>query len=74
MKITKRQLRRIIKEERARLLKESEDPVDLLQIAYGNLAAVSQNMDTWAVAEIRSEVNECIELVRDAIIGLGGRI
>jgi len=37
MKITKKQLRQIIREGNDRLLREGQDPVSLLQIAYGDL-------------------------------------
>ena len=69
MKITKRQLRRIIKEEKQKLLKESQDPVSLLQIAYGDLEMVSEQP-----GPMQSEVLDIMELVKDAILGLGGRV
>jgi len=69
MKITKRQLRRIIKEEKARLLNEGQDPISLLQIAYGDLEMVSENIS----GPMQPEVLNIMELVRDAIQGLGGR-
>ena len=39
MKITKRQLRRIIKEEKARILKESENPANELDAIVDELRA-----------------------------------
>jgi len=70
VKITKRQLKRIIREEKTRLLAEGENPVSLLQIAYGDLEMVSENIS----GPMRSEVLDIMELVKDAILGLGGRV
>tara|TARA_Y100001963_G_scaffold29037_1_gene39429 strand:- start:295 stop:567 length:273 start_codon:yes stop_codon:yes gene_type:complete len=37
MKVTKRQLRRIIKEEKSKLLKESYDPVDEMYLVFDHI-------------------------------------
>jgi hypothetical protein len=47
MKITKRQLRRIIKEEKARILKESENPANELDAIVDELRA--QGLEDLAV-------------------------
>ena len=69
MKITKRQLRRIIKEEKAKLLKEKhlrEAPQDNLRL----LATVIDNLTEMALGydaddEMRSELRMQVELLSD---------
>lgn len=69
MKITKRQLRRIIKEEKAKLLKEKllrEAPQDNL----GLLATVIDNLTEMALGydaddEMRGELRMQVELLND---------
>jgi len=84
MKITKRQLRRIIKEEKARLLNEM-DPhaagreaarmddkvagtIQMLQTAHVNLEDLTYDVDQ-ATAQ---KINLQLALIEDAIHSLGG--
>ena len=76
MKITERQLRRIIREEKARLLNEQAEmgpktanAVQLLQTAYINLEELAEGMPHDHVAE---EILMNLELVKDAVHQLGG--
>ena len=53
MKITKRQLRRIIKEEKTRLLKENMGPFEGQDIIDGYYNAINQMIhDEWAGAGV----------------------
>lgn len=67
MKITKRQLRRIIREENSRLLSEqAQDPIALLQTINMNL----QDMMANTRGPIYDDLNEQIMLLEDAIRAL----
>ena len=67
MKITKRQLRRIIKEEKARLLSEqTQDPIGLLQTINMNL----QDMMANVRGPMYDDLNEQLILLEDAIRAL----
>ena len=74
MKITKRQLRRIIKEEKARLLRETT-PGAAGQAAMGGLtpadqafaAAVDADAETGRTLKISSENAEAVEKAKSAI-------
>ena len=75
MKITKRQLRRIIREEKARLLNEQVemDPktasaIQLLQTVHLNLQDAMANVR----GPMYEDLNEQIALLEDAIHMLGG--
>ncbi len=84
MRITKQQLRRIIREERARLLREESftdsdrDPrmmsdktanvVQLLQTVHMNLS----EMDVGSAEDFYNEINSQLALIEDAIHALGG--
>ena len=85
MKITKRQLRRIIREEKARLLREAGTPADRgfesarmddkTATAIQLLQTVNMNLqDLMANARgpMYDELNEQISLLEDAIHALGG--
>ncbi len=85
MKITKRQLRKIIKEEKARLLREAGTPADRgfesarmddkTATAIQLLQTVNMNLqDLMANARgpMYDELNEQISLLEDAIHSLGG--
>ena len=64
MKITKRQLRQIIKEEKARLLSEqAQDPIGLLQTINMNL----QDMMANVRGPMYDDLNEQLILLEDAI-------
>ena len=86
MKITKRQLKRIIKEEKARLMNEM-DPhaagiaaarmddkvagtIQMLQTAYVNLEDLTYDVDQAAAQKINLQ----LALIEDAIHSLGGVI
>ena len=85
MKITKRQLRRIIREEKARLLREAGTPADrgfeaarmddktasALQMLQ-TLNVNLQNIHANTRGEMYDDLNEQIELLIDAIHKLGG--
>ena len=67
MKITKRQLRRIIKEEKARLLSEqTQDPIGLLQAINMNL----QDMMANVRGPMYDDLNKQLVLLEDAINAL----
>ena len=78
MKITKRQLKQIIKEEKARLL--IEDPrmmsdkvasaIQLLQTVHANLEDLRYGVDQGPGEEINAQ----LVLIEDAIHALGGVI
>ena len=77
MKITKRQLRRIIKEEKVKLIAEQTvmDPktanaIQKLQTAHANLEDLTYNVDQGAAQQINSQ----LVLIEDAIHALGGVI
>ncbi len=86
MKITKRQLRRIIREEKSRLLNEmtpadagfeaarmddkTASAIQLLQTVHANLEDLAYNVDQGAAQEINSQ----LVLIEDAIHALGGVI
>lgn len=85
MKITKRQLRRIIREEKARLLREAGTPADRgfesarmddkTATAIQLLQTINMNLQDL-MANIRGpmydDLNEQISLLEDAIHALGG--
>ena len=74
MKITKRQLVRIIKEEKQKLFKEeimsgkNATAIQLLQTVHVNLDEISSGLDDEAYIEISTQM----VLIEDAIIALGG--
>ena len=77
LRITKRRLRDIIKEEKSKLIAEqaSMDPkaasaIQMLQTAYANLEDLTYNVDQGAAQEI----NKQLMLIEDAIHALGGVI
>ena len=77
MKITKRQLRKIIREEKVRLIAEQMemDPktasaIQMLQTVHANLEDLVYNVDQGAAQEI----NKQLVLIEDAIHALGGVI
>ena len=86
MKITKRQLRRIIKEEKARLMNEMDphaagmeaarmddkvaDTIQMLQTAHVNLEDLTYDVDQ-ATAQ---KINLQLALIEDAIHSVGGVI
>ena len=77
MKITKRQLRKIIREEKTRLIAEQMemDPktasaIQMLQTAHANLEDLTYNVDQGAAEQINSQ----LMLIEDAIHALGGVI
>ena len=64
MKITKRQLRRIIKEEKSKLLRENpQDNFKLLATVIDNLTEMALGYD--ADEETRSELLMQVELLQD---------
>ena len=76
MKITKRQLRRVIQEERVKLLREqagapmsaaTADAAQLLQTVYYNL----DDLSAGAEPDIAAELEMQMELIKDAIHALG---
>ena len=82
MKITRNQLRRIIREEKSRLLNEMQpggqgmmgdktaNAIQMLQTAHANLEDLTYNVDERAAQEI----NKQLILIEDAIHALGGVI
>ena len=85
MKITKRQLRRIIREEKARLLREAGTPADRgfesarmddkTATAIQLLQTVNMNLQDLMAntrGPMYDELNEQISLLEDAIHALGG--
>jgi hypothetical protein len=82
MKITKNQLRRIIREEKSRLLNEMQpadtgmmgdktaSAIQMLQTAHANLEDLTYNVDERAAQEI----NKQLILIEDAIHAMGGVI
>ena len=82
MKITKNQLRRIIREEKSRLLNEMQpadqgmmgdktaSAIQMLQTAHANLEDLTYNVDERAAQEINNQ----LILIEDAIHALGGVI
>ena len=77
MRITKRQLRRIIREEKTRLIREqamspeTADAVQGLQTAYVNLEELAAGLPQDHVTE---EILMNLELIKDAIHALGAVI
>ena len=72
MKITKRQLRRIIKEEKQKLLNEQagQDPVGILKAVYEALSDLTYNVDEEAATVLSKQLMQ----IEDAIEALGGFI
>ena len=72
MKITKRQLRRIIKEEKAKLITEQagQDPVGILKAVYEALSDLTYNVDEEAATVLSKQLMQ----IEDAIEALGGFI
>ena len=75
MKITKRELRRIIKEEKARLLREqaemdpkTADAIQLLQTVNINLQDIMANTR----GPVYDDLNKQLAMLEDAIRALGG--
>ena len=75
MKITKRELRRIIKEEKARLLREqaemdpkTADAIQLLQTVNMNLQDIMANTR----GPVYDDLNKQLAMLEDAIRALGG--
>ena len=75
MKITKRELRRIIKEEKARLLREqaemdpkTADAIQLLQTVNMNLQDIMANTR----GPVYDDLNKQLAMMEDAIRALGG--
>ena len=69
MKITKRQLRRIIKEEKAKLLLEQIDPQELADaISWGlkDLPEMEQLVDRYMIPNPNSEVGKELEFLYTA--------
>ena len=75
MKVTKRQLRKIIREEKSRLLREqaemdpkTADAVQLLQTVNMNLQDIMANTR----GPVYDDLNKQLALLEDAIHALGG--
>ena len=69
MKITKRQIRRIIKEEKAKLLRENpQDNLKLLATVIDNLTEMSMGYDTDK--EMKSELLMQVGLLQDVYSSL----
>ena len=75
MKVTKRELRKIIREEKARLLKEqaemdpkTADAIQLLQTVNMNLQDIMANTR----GPVYDDLNKQLALLEDAIHALGG--
>ena len=75
MKITKRQLRRIIREEKARLLNEQAEMDPKTATAIQKLQTANMNLQDL-MANVRGpmydDLNQQIALIEDAIHALGG--
>ena len=75
MKVTKRELRKIIREEKARLLKEQAEMDPKTATAIQKLQTVNMNLQDL-MANVRGpmydDLNEQIALLEDAIHALGG--
>lgn len=72
MKVTKRQLRRIIKEEKEKLLNEQagQDPVEILKAVYEALSDLTYNVDEEAATVLSKQLMQ----IEDAVEALGGFI
>ena len=69
MKITKRQLRRIIKEEKAKLLFEQIDPQELADVISGaleDLPEMERVVDMYMIPNPNSEVGKELEFIYTA--------
>ena len=75
MKITKRELRKIIREEKSRLLREqaemdpkTADAIQLLQTVNMNLQDIMAN----TIGPVYDDLNKQLAMLEDAIHALGG--
>ena len=69
MRITKRQLRRIIKEEKAKLLREEIDPQELADVisrALEDLPKMEDVVDMYMIPNPNSEVGKELEFIYTA--------
>ena len=74
MKITKRQLKRIIKEEKQRLLQEAAPPAGALEFALDEYGKLRMNQEPLTARDLENEVTMILEKWLDDVTLPDGQV